>query len=274
MLASKPPDGLFVAIDILQMRLHGNKNEKHAFSSAITSLGQELLVKIDFNRENNQLKKSDYKLEQLIEGCLIGEKAVSTATIICRKLVKALLEYKMSSVSFPRLLKSLAQQQPQAFLNEFLSDTECSLDNVKFIFIDYCHPNSLSYIQDTVIIDWCKLNPLIRYIKVAVAMLPHRHNEHKNSLEWTPLSLGIMDNAPDVVTVLNAFKRSLIPSSWSGSRADIMARGLTLILQLKTHQNPAISTWAGNEEKVFLEEIKQERQSEEQYNRTQDERFE
>ncbi|MFA6163060.1 MAG: hypothetical protein WC685_06500 [Methylobacter sp.] len=273
MLASKP-DGLAIAVDILQMRLHGNKNEKRSCSIIITSLGQELLVQINFDRENNRSELIDYKLGQLVESCLVGEKAITTATVICKKLAKALLEYKIYPTDFPRLLENLAQQQPQAFLDNFLGDNEYSISRIECLFTNYDSPKLLSHIEDEVILDWCEVNPSVRYPKVAAFMVAYQHNEHKNCLEWTPLSLIIMNNAPDVIAVLNAFNRTFRPSSWSGSRADIMERGLALILQLKTHQNPAISKWAHNEEKVFAEEIKQERQWEEQRNRTQDERFE
>lgn len=272
MLASKP-DGLVVAVDILQMRLRGNKKEKSP-SRVITSMGQELLVQINFDRKNHPSELMDYKLEQLVEGCLVGKKAVTIGIEICKKLVKALSEHKIRSIDCPRLLKSLALHQPQAFLDNFLFGIEQPNYAIEYLFTNHDSPKLLCHIKDKVIIDWCEVNPVIRYPKVAAFMVAYQHNEHKKCLEWTPLSLAVMNNAPDVVAVLNAFKRTFRPSSWSGSRADIMERGLALISQLKIHQNPAISTWACNEEKVFAEEIKQERQWEDQRNRMEDERFE
>lgn len=273
MVASKP-DGLAIAVDILQMRLHGNKEKKCLCSRVITSLGQELLIQVNYDREHYRSEQIDYKLGQLAEACLAGEEATTSAMVICKKLAKALLEYKIYSIDFPRLLKNLAQQQPQAFLDNFLGDIEYSIPRIACLFTNYDSPKLLSHIEDKVIIDWCEINPSERYPKVAAFMVAYQHNEHKNCLEWTPLSLIIMNNASDVIAVLNALKIIFKPKSWSGSRADIMKRSLVLILQLKTHQNPTISKWAHNEEKVFAEEIKQERQWEEQRNRTQDERFE
>ena len=274
MLASKP-NGLAIAVDILQMRLHENKDEKSPCSKVITSLGQELLVQVDFDRENHHSEQMDYNLGLLAEACLAGdETATTTAIVICKKLARALSEYKIYSFDFPRLLENLARHQPLVFLDNFLDDFEYSISQIECLFTDYDSPKLLSHIKDEVIIDWCEVNPSVRYPKVAPVMVSFQHNEHKNSPEWTPLSLVIMNNAPDVIALLNAFKRTFRPSSWSGSLADIMERGLTLISQLKTHQNQAVSTWAFNEEKVFAEEIRQERQSEDQRNRTQYERFE
>lgn len=69
----------------------------------------------------------------------------------------------------------------------------------------------MSNIQDNIIIDWCEVNPSIRYPKIAACMVAYQHNELKNSLEWTPLSLVIINNAPDIATVLDAFKDNFIP---------------------------------------------------------------
>ena len=253
MLASKP-DGLAIAVDILQMRLHGNKEDKTPYSRVITSMGQELLIQVSFDCENYRSEQMDYKLGRLVESCLVGEKAVTTATVICKKLAKALSEHKIYPINSPCLLTNIARQHPQVFLDNFLGDIESRIGG---LFTNYDNPKPLSHIDDKVIIDWCEVNPSVRYPKVAAFMIAYQHNEHKNCLEWTPLSLIIMNNAPDVIAVLNAFNRTFRPSSWSGSRADIMERGLALISQLKTRQNPAISTWARNEEKVFSEEIKQ-----------------
>jgi len=270
MLASKP-DGLSIAVETLQMRLFDNKIEKRTCSGSIISLGQELLVQIDFDRKSEQM---DYKLGQIAESCLVGEETAVTATVICRKLAKALSEHKIYSIESPYLLKSLSRQQPQALLDSFFGGIESVRFNEEWLFTDDGSPKLLSHIKDEVIIDWCKVDPSVRYSKIAAFIVAYQHDKEKNSFAWTPLSLVVMDNAPDVVVVLNAFKKRFEPSSWSGSLADIMERGLVLISQLKTHQNQAVSTWARNEEKKFAEEIKQRRQWEEQRNRTEYERFE
>ncbi len=77
MLASKP-DGLAIAVEILHMRLHGNKEEKCDCSSVISSLGQELLVQVNFDRKIHPSELMDDRLGQLVEECLGGEKAAVT----------------------------------------------------------------------------------------------------------------------------------------------------------------------------------------------------
>jgi hypothetical protein len=109
---------------------------------------------------------------------------------------------------------------------------------------------------------------------VAASIVAYRIGENENQFEWVPLSLTIIDNAPDAIAVLNEFKRKFRPMSWSGSRADIMQRRLSLILTLKSHRDPIVSEWACNEEGMFEAEIRSEREGEETRNRYQNERFE
>lgn len=269
MLAFKP-DGLIVAIKCLIIRLRFIEEENYVCSEIIISFGQELMTQIDFEH-NRQI---DYDLGIIAKACLVGETGITTTKIICDKFIKASSKYTFRSSNYPRFLANLAKQQPQVFLDSFFNEIRCSSFNAVYLFTNRDSPKLLSQIAGQVILDWCNVNPAIRYPKIAACMVAYQHNEQKNGLEWTPLSLDVINKAPDIATVLNAFKNNFRPTSWSGSRASIMEKRLALITQLKTHENPVISTWAHNQEKEFAEEIRQERQWENERNRKQDERFE
>jgi hypothetical protein len=179
-------------------------------------------------------------------------------------------------MDYPRLLCSLALTQPQVFLESFLGNNDITNYQLIRIFTDDLDHgvNPLSNIADNIIIDWCEKNPAARYPVVAASIVAYRIGENENQFEWVPLSLTIIDNAPDAIAVLNEFKRKFRPMSWSGSRADIMQRRLSLILTLKSHRDPIVSEWACNEEGMFEAEIRSEREGEETRNRYQNERFE
>lgn len=108
----------------------------------------------------------------------------------------------------------------------------------------------------------------------AASIVAYQKGENESQFEWLPLSLAIIDNAPDAIAVLNEFKRAFRPISWSGSLADIMQRRLSLLSSLKSHKDPVVSQWACNEERLFKEEIRLEREREEKFDRSRNERFE
>lgn len=274
-IASKP-DGLMIAIDILQMRLHSNKEKKLECSDMITSVGQHLLSKISFEHGHNQARM-EHEIGDIADACLVNEGASVTAKILCTNLVKALSGYTVHATEYSHLLESIARKQPQIFLDTFLGRDEVSGYQITKVFIDDLdHPryDPLSQISDTVLIEWCEIDPIYRYPIMAAAIVTYRLSGHDDHLEWTPLSLTIIDNAPDVITVLNALKKTFRPMSWTGSRADIIQKRLILLSSLKSHKHQVVAEWACNEERKFEEEINSERKWEEERHRSRDERFE
>jgi hypothetical protein len=252
------------------------KAEKIGLSDNIRLIGRELLSQVVFNRERNRRDRMDYELAKISNVSLEGSDSIPSAKTLCANLAKALFEYKIYSMDYPRLVCCLAQKQPQIFLDSFLGEVRDNYYRIARIFTDDLElsVNPLSQIDDNIIIAWCAINPSARYPVVAASIIAYRQDKNENLFEWTPLSLAVIDNAPDAIAVLNEFKRSFRPMSWSGSRADMMEKRLTLITSLKSHKNFVVSEWACNEERSFKEEIQLEREREEEYYRSRDERFE
>lgn len=126
-LLTSTPDGLAIAVDILQMRLCNIEN----CSSVLASFGREMLVQIDFECENNYSEKIDYELGHIVGKCLVGEEAATVTSLICKKLAKPSLKYK-DCYSHPFILESIAKQQPQIFLDEF-----CDAESYMFVDEQY-----------------------------------------------------------------------------------------------------------------------------------------
>jgi len=270
------PGGLDIVIDILHMRFHGYKDSGCAPSVIISSFGQQLLLQLTFAREDKYQGRMDYELGEIVNVCFVDKAASVTAVKLSDKLAKAISDYLIYPNDYRHLLASLALKQPIAFLDGFFGDNEDPDFRLLTGFGDNIdrEPNPLSHIDDDIIFDWCEKNPSVRYPIMAASIGAYRHGECDNQLEWEPLALTIIDNAPDVIAVLSIFKRKFRPSSWSGSRADIMEKRLILFAQLKTHQNPLVVEWACNEEAIFEEEISSERKWEQERSRSRDERFE
>jgi hypothetical protein len=270
------PGGLDIAIDILHMRFHSYNDSGCAPSAIISSLGQQLLLQLTFAREDKYQGRMDYELGEIVNVCFVDKAASVTAVKLSNKLAKAISNYLIYPHDYRHFLASLTLKQPIAFLDGFFGDNEDPDFRLLTGFGDNIdrEPNPLSHIDDGIILDWCEKNPSVRYPIIAASIGAYRHSESDNQLEWEPLSLTIIDNSPDVIAVLNIFKRKFRPSSWSGSRADIMEKRLILFAQLKTHQNPLVVEWACNEEAIFEKEISSERKWEQESSRSRDERFE
>lgn len=81
-------------------------------------------------------------------------------------------------------------------------------------------------------------------------------------------------SAPDPVKVLDIFFDRFRPTSWSGSRADILASRLPMMEALLHHQRPEVVEWVKNNIAAFEIEISRERESEAESDRKRDETFE
>lgn len=250
-LISTKSGGLEVAVKILQKRIHGFSTEK-SFSNKITSLGQELLSKYEFSQKFNERDNLDYGFGKMINVCFIGESAKGSARIICKKIIEAYSANKIYSTNYKEVIKALAINQPEVFLDIFLEEDARNDYLIEPMFS--CNlirqVNPMGCIDNNLIIRWCEVNPETRYPIVSSTIMPYQKSEKKDRLEWTPLAIMIINNFHDPITVLNKFKLSF------RSRAEMMQSRLCLILDLKEHENSLIADWAFKIEKVFEEEIR------------------
>lgn len=273
---SAMPEGLNVAIHILGVRLHLIKNDECLYTNKIISIGQELLIQLDFDQSDKNQNNKDYELGNIFEICFKEHTAIANANILCDNLLNAFVSYKTYVSNHTRLLSAIATRQPELFLDVFLGHaTGIENSNFNGYMNSISHsPNPLTKVEDSVIIDWCEIDPGKRYSNIAAAIVSFRKSVKEDLLEWTPLSLKLIDKAPDPVPVLDVFKKSFKPNGWSGSRADVMQKHFSLLSNLGSHQNPIVVAWAEREKIVFQNEINAEREWEEKDNRLQNERFE
>ena len=268
-LISSQEGGVVVSAKILQMRLHAHRGE--TLGESIIFLGQELLLKYQFaGIDNCQI---DYVLAEIVRACLVGEAAEDNAKTLCKNLCEAYTDHSIYSSDYDHVVEALAATQPEVFLESFLSEDvkSYSLDR---IFRLPTRVNPMAHIDDDIIVGWCEQNPETRYPKVASVIIPFRRAEQGKSLEWTPLAQTIINNFYDPSVILNEFKSTFRPTTWSGSRADILQSRICLIQELKEHEHQPVVDWAIKEEKKFEKEIQSEREWEMKRETDRNERFE
>lgn len=273
-LISSQPNGLEVAIKILHMRLHGQKkNEQH--NKTIIGLGQELLTMFQFQRKTSRNDRSDYELSEIIKTSYVTNSAKENAKILGDKLLQGFMSYDIYPWDYSRVLEALASTQPQAFLETFLESNENNREiDIPFLDEIRTRSNPISKINEQVIIEWCEANPKTRYLSLARIIMPYCTCKSDNNLQWTPLALKIIDRSNEPIKILDIFRYSFLPSSWSGSLAAEMERRLPLIYELKEHQDMSVANWATKQQVILEGAIRQEREKELAEERRRNERFE
>ena len=136
----------------------------------------------------------------------------------------------------------------------------------------------LNGIADSEILSWCAGNPEARYALVANSMQPFYQKEGGNEIFWRPCAIQILEKAvgsDQMEAISSGFAEAMIPTSWSGSRADIIEkRAVVLYQQLFSHKNTAISAWASRQLERTQKILQQEREFELNHRRTREEAFE
>jgi hypothetical protein len=111
-----------------------------------------------------------------------------------------------------------------------------------------------------------------RYPLITSAMKLFREDGGK--LEWKSILSRIFDKAPELGPVFNGITRTMVPNSWSGSRADIIERRSELLKELFQHGRAEIGSLARAKHDELQKLITEERKSEGNLHSRQFESFE
>lgn len=268
--------GADVALEILKMRFHGRKKESPEYSDRLMNVARDMISAYSFDEERRRQDNNDYELAEVVSICFSGSKGIPAATIMCQNLKKAISENRAYSFSYPLLLNNLAEMQPKVFLDVFLEGDDLEGYQRRRMFIDDIerHENPLSQISDNELLSWCEKDPSSRYPLVASAMKAFKKSDETGKYEWKPFVYTIFDKAPVLEDVLGHLADALRPMSWSGSRADILQRRAILYQDLYEHDNEEVTAWARSRYSKLQEEIRKEREWEDQQNHERNESFE
>ena len=269
--------GIGVVIEILNMRFYRQKEKYCEYSTSLIAVARGVLSMYPFPYENTRHDNLDYELTQIAEVCLNGTESINSATEICRHLGEKSTDYHIHAFDYPHLLNAIARNQPFVFLDVFLGNDKIEDYQRGRIFrreFESDAPNPLDQISDADLISWCGYNPNHRYPLIASTIQPFSQSTEAGGFAWKPIVYTILERAPDLSAVLKKLARSIRPSGWSGSLADILQKRSVLFQSLYQHNNSEVRAWARNQYSALQESIERERQGEEHNDRRRNESFE
>jgi hypothetical protein len=266
--------GLGVAIEILQMRFHGRDKSSEA-SIILIQAAQNVLLTYSFDQRLRGHDNRDHDLAELAAICLSGEVGITAATQLAEKVAKAIMEQRIYAFDYPKLLKSIGRAQPEIFLDVFLATNNLENTQRRNIYsISWLHGSPLNEIPDSQLLAWCEQNSAVRYPIAASFIDPFTQSAESGKLKWKPVVYAILERTSDLDVILEHLADAIWPSSWSGSRADILRDRAVLFEELYEHENAKIRAWAKAQYSDLQESIRTEREREERRNRERNERFE
>ena len=273
LLIADQPEGVYVALEILSMRLFANDSQQCCDNQEILEAGRELLKHVTFQGKRDH---DFYNLDEIVRACVADPHAGQLAAELTARLIQAFVSGKDHSIVNIKTLIALLQVQPQKVLDTlFAGDstkTRVGKDMLYFRGIEMGNPADA--ISCETLIDWCDAEREYRYALAASFISFSCQAEHGNSLAWSDQAKALLRKAPEPRSVLEAFIKRFRPRSWSGSRAALMETYARLLESVNAHVPPDLATFVTEAKQQLKREIAIVRQWETDNHRTMDERFE
>lgn len=253
------PDGLAVALDILHMHLYGDPKP---IGPQLTACAHSLIANAPLTRHYHGL---DHGLSELIQRFLVGSVGEPPARALLGRINEAIAQFAVSRYDFTETLKALFKVQPMLALDALVGDDDPD-GAAGYVRRDALsggpRSNTLMDIPEDALIAWCRAGGPNRWSRVAPLVPAYDSRAEGAPLEWSGLVKALIANAPNPATVAEAVVYVLIPTSWSGSRAEIIRQRLPLLDELEQLVGPGyeveIAQWRRNVTEVMEREARRE----------------
>jgi hypothetical protein len=263
------PNGYDVAVEILYMRLHSDRDKKQGILPEVVTAGCELLQQLPFTKHDRE----DHRIGEIAKSCLKGDQGVGVVQELCGRLKAAVEKYETYVFHHDDLLQGIFLAQPIATLEALCGGNVDELNRgVRMLRDVGFRKRPLAVVLDKDLLRWCEEEPETRYVAMA-GVITSFEPQKGSGPRWTGLALQFLERAPNRVAVLSQFTAHFLPSGgWSGSLASIMEANATLLDQLDAF--PGLQTAIAQEKARVQQWIAKERSRESLSDRERNERFE
>ncbi|MBL0641011.1 hypothetical protein JD527_19595 [Aeromonas veronii] len=271
----RKPRGFDVVLRALSMRLHGKESgdqlgldfRQIGLKAAILSLPKD---------HCDPSGMDDYNMECVINAALRfdGNEPEKQEWL---DAIFAVVDLHYGDVhSYESAIETTASLMPEAFLNRVFEGTE---EQQKRRWFFMCNSDlrfsPLSHINMDFLIAWCcaRNEPRV-WGAIAASINLWDKDEEIEKLEISELALRLLEASPSPAIVLEIFAERVTPSSYSGSRAEVMQSREKAIRKLVEHERADISTAAQRVSANLIQLIERQKEREQREDMEHEQRFE
>lgn len=259
-------NGEHVVIELLTMRFHGHRSNEKEYSKVLIDYACEVLAEYSFNECRRSDGSIDYALCEIADVCLKGATGKSISQKILKNIAQQIDDDELQAYHLPKYLNILAELYPFEFLDCF-ADSNAS--RYRFYHFDSFErrENPFNKISDEQVIAWCEKQLVDRSASVSQVASLYEMDTQTETYVWKRFVLEFIDRLDDISPLLNSMSKSIWPTGWNGSLADILEKKQSLFEFLFEHENDEVSVWAKTQYKKLQQDIVSEREREnERYN--------
>ncbi|MBV1687444.1 hypothetical protein KRR38_07075 [Novosphingobium sp. G106] len=249
--------GVLPALQILHMRIFGDRGDQRGIDPALLALGRKFLVDQRTYVEENT--KEDHGIATIARVSLVGESAALAAAAVCRALRGEPGSESYYSREYDTLCGVLMKSFPRVVLDEIVAHkarrglaarffgghvrNDDDIDQAKIVF------------DETVALAWVLDAPADRAPMLAELVPYSRKVEETGLLEWSSFALALIAAAPDPVPTLVNFGRRFFTGSGSGPFSARFVRRRPLVAVMLTHDDVRVRNWARSTSQALEESI-------------------
>ena len=275
-------DGIFSTIEILQMRFFTEKGSNYSPSDGLRSVGRQAILKMLSMHMDEISRQQFHGMDNVIEECLSAPATENEIRDIINLLCNGFETYRLyDGFELETVIAYLVENYPELVLDRAL-DSDNSEQLMLSLFKDDFNRgcSSLNLVPTERLINWCKGNQ-DNLIKVANAVSAYTPLNKDSQLLENPKEVilshnikSLLDAADNKALIVETIYTNTFPTSWSGSRADIVEVRSKAFKELLVHSSSEVREMAEIKLSLLNQFIREEKLREMKSNRLGEQQFE
>lgn len=223
-------------IIIIMFRFSNHKE----ISNELKKEARKYIVNVDFSSiKRNRNNIYNYELSELIKK-VFDKDGIEEAKKIFYIINESLDSKNISFYDLENIMIPLIQNYSEEFLNVFINyKGEPSYSKKHFIKKMFNERNVLSYINDSIIINWLQYNNKAEEISYVIE--PIYYESEKEYYCWSELGIYMIEKFYENDIVLKNVLKSIFPNSWNNEYSTVLKKRINLYKELINNENSYIS---------------------------------
>jgi hypothetical protein len=272
----RKPSGDDVVLDALSMKLHGEEAAMDTLGSDLRLVGLRAAIQRIQRDHNDPGGSMDHDMERVVGAALrfSGNEAEKLEWL---DTIFAVVDERYGYIhAFENAIETTVALAPEEFLHRVFESTE-EEQHRRLFFIRHggLRRSPLAKIDVDVLIEWCRArNDISVWVSVAAGISLWPEDGDPGAVTMSESAVRLLEASPEPEAVLEAFAERVTPSSWSGSRANVMQPRADAIGRLVKHERAEIAEAAKSISARLVKWIDREKLRERQEDEGREQRFE
>lgn len=273
--------GIFVTIEILNMRFFTEKDSNYTPSNELRSVGRLAISKFLSMHRDEISRRQCHSMDLVIEECLSEPATEKEICDIVRLICDGLETCRLCSFELENFIVHLVKTYPEYVLDRVFIVSEESDQLIYLLFKDWMHRSCspLNLVPIERVLRWChgnqgKIQKVAGAVSAYVSLDKELQTLEPKKVALSEHITSLLDAAEDKVAIVETIYSRTIPRSYSGSLADILEDRRKAFAELSNHDSPEVRKITKAKLSLLDRSIRESRERESDEYNQREQRFE